>query len=260
MLDHISHTQINMLLKCGIQYEKRYIDGMIAPPSASLVRGKCGHKTLEKNFRQKIETKQDLPVEEIADTFSDEWERNKYEIVWKKKEIGDLSPAKAGGMFKDTGIALVKKFHADLSPTIQPVAVEDQFEVVFNGPYPKLIGFIDREDEGNEIGEVKFVGKSPSSDDAQSDIQLTIYDLGYRTKHGRPPAKMKKQYAVSTKEPKTVVQEVEHRDDATINRLMWRIQSVMEALQKGVLTPAPAGSWWCSENWCGYWENCKFRP
>lgn len=259
-IDHISHTQINMLLKCGIQYEFRYINGVVAPPSASLVRGKCGHTTLEKNFRQKIETKQDLPVEEMKDTFSDEWEKSKYGIVWKKKEIGNLSPSKAGGLFKDTGIALVSKFHENLSPLIRPVAVEAPFEVNFEGDYPKLIGYIDREDEGDEIGEVKFTGKSPSADDAQTDIQLTIYDLGYRVRHGHPPNKLKKQFAVSTKEPKTVSLEVGHRDDATINRLMWRIQSVMEALKKGVLTPAPAGSWWCSENWCGYWDNCKYRP
>ena len=257
---HISHSQINMLLKCGIQYQFRYIDGIIAPPSASLVRGKCGHTTLEKNFRQKIQTKEDLPIEEVKDAFSDEWEKSKYEIVWKKKEIGDLSPAKAGGIFKDSGIALVSKFHENLSPLIQPVAVEDKFEIHFEGGYPKLIGFIDREDEGDEIGEVKFVGKSPSADDAQSDIQLTIYDLGYRTKHGKPPKKLKKQYAVNTKEPKTVVQEVGCRDDATINRLMWRMQAAMIALEKGVFLPAPAGSWWCGENWCGYWDRCKYRP
>jgi hypothetical protein len=258
--DHISHTQIQMLLKCGIQYEFRYVNGKIAPPSASLVRGKCGHKTLEKNFKQKIESKQDLPVDELKDTFSDEWEKSKYEIAWKTKEMGDLSPAKAGGIFKDSGIAMIGKFHEEQSPVIYPVAVEDPFEILFEGGYPKLIGFTDRIDEGEEIGEVKFVSKSPNADDARTDIQLTIEEFGYRMKYGRPPKKLKKQFAISTKEPKTLSQEVEHRDDATINRLMWRIQASMMALQKGVLTPAPHGAWWCSENWCGYWNQCKYRP
>lgn len=260
MIDHISHSQLQMLFKCGIQYQFRYVDGLIIPPSASLVRGKCGHKTLEKNFIQKIETKEDMPIEAVQDIFSDEWEQNQYGIAWTEKDLNGESPKKAAGRFKDTGIELVKTFHKQESPLIYPVYVEDKFEIAFQQDVPKLVGIIDRIDEGDEIGEVKFVSKSPNKDDILQDIQLTIYDLGYRQKYGRTPKRLKKRWAVSLKEPKIVQQDAEPRDDNTITRLLWRIQSSLNALKQGVFLPAPQGAWWCSENWCGFWNRCKHRP
>jgi hypothetical protein len=260
MLDHISHTQIQMLLKCGIQYQLRYLEKTIIPPNASLVRGRCGHKTLEKNFSQKIETKHDLPAEQVKDIFSDEWEKSKFEIAWSVQDLNGDSPSKATAKFKDSGIRLIGTFHVEQSPLIQPVLVEDKFEVPFEGDYPSLVGVIDRIDEGEEIGEVKFVGKSPQRDDAKTDIQLTIYDAAFRVKYGHPPKKLKKQFAIATKEPKTIVLEEPGRDEATINRLLNRLLVSMQCLKSGIFVPAPQGAWWCSPNWCGYWDQCNYHP
>ncbi len=260
MLNHISHTQIQMLLKCGIQWEFRYDKGIVIPPNASLVRGRCGHKTLEKNFKQKINTKVDLPLDEVKDIFSDEWERSKFEIAWSEKDLEGESPAKATAKYKDSGIQLIDKFHVEQSPAIQPVTVEDKFEIKFEGNYPSLIGYIDRVDEHEEIGEVKFVGKSPQTDDAKTDIQLTIYDAAYRVTHGHPPKKLKKQFAIATKAPKTVSLEEPSRDEETITRLLNRLLVSMQCLKSGIFVPAPQGAWWCSANWCGYWSQCKYKP
>lgn len=260
MLDHISHSQIQMFLKCGEQYRQRYIDGKIVPPSAALVRGKCGHHANEINFSQKIETRTDLPIDDVKDAFSDAWEREKYAIAWTEKDLNGDSPSVASGKVKDQGIALVEIFQKEQAPLIQPVAVEQTFDVHFDGPFPKLTGIMDRIDEDEAIAEVKFVSKAPPADDIITDIQLTIYELGYRAQHGRPPKKLRKQWAVSTKVPKTVCQEVDHRDDDTITRLMWRLQVALEALEKGVFIPAPHGAWWCSSIWCGYWTSCKYHP
>jgi hypothetical protein len=249
-----------MLLRCGEQYRRRYIQGEVIPPSASLIRGSCGHKALEKNFRQKVLTRNDLPFEELQDTFSDHWDKEKYGIVLREDELDGDSPVKALGRFKDSGVALLNCFHREASPLIQPVHVEDKFEIRFDGSFPPVIGVIDRIDEGDEIGEVKFVGKSPPKDDVNHDIQLTVYDLGHRQKYGRPPKKLRKQWAVDLKTPKTVSQEAEPRSQETIERLMWRFQSVINALEKGVFLPADAGSWACSEKWCGFWSTCKYRP
>lgn len=263
VIDHISYSQIQMLLRCGVQYEFRYINGMKIPPPGRVVRGTVGHKALAHNFSQKILSKQDVPVQEIKDVFSDIWEQEKYNISFTDEELQGDSPTKAAGKLKDSGIAMIEAFHEKESPLVQPAAVEDYFEVEFEGDYPKLIGYIDRidEDECGEpsiISEVKFLSKTPPKDDVKKDLQLTVYDMGFRSKYGRPPKKLKKQFAVDLVKPKADHLEEISREQDTLRRLMFRIQAVFDALQKGIFLPADHGSWACS--YCGYAQLCNYRP
>jgi len=248
-----------MLLKCGIQYEFRYIHKLRLPPSASLVRGKVSHEVCEDNFRQKIETKEDLPVEEVKDLFSTHWEEEKYAIAFTEKELDGSTPKKVMGQFKDTGIGMIEVFHKEQSPLILPEHVEKKFIIEFEGGYPHLMGIWDVLDEKN-INELKFVSKSPPADDLLYDIQVTCEDYGYRNTFKKLPEKLIKRYTVATKIPKTVVQEMGPRDDETIKRFLFRLENAMGIIERGQFQPAPIGSWWCSPDWCGYWQKCKYRP
>lgn len=259
-LDHISFTQLNMILLCGESYRRRYVQGEKIQPSGSMVRGRCGHKVEEINYKGKIKTGIDLPVEAIRDLFSDEWGKQKYEIVWNEDELDGESPTKTEAKFKDTGILVIETYHKELAPLAIPVAIEERFTVEFQGGYPSLTGIIDRIDEGDHIVDLKFVGKSPTADDAAKDVQLTAYQFGFLHAYKKKPALLKKEYAVSTKVPKTVTQEVEARDDETIERFLRRLETAMVAIEKGVFLPAQHGSWKCSQKWCGYWDTCKLKP
>ena len=258
-MDHISYSQLNMFLRCGEQYRRRYVEGKIIPPSAALVRGKSCHKAEQINFRQKIETKIDLAVDDVKDAFATDWDENAYSIAWTEKELDGDSPKKAAGRFKDQGIALVEIFHIEQAPLARPVSIEDEFSVNFDGGYPPLIGYMDRIDEGRIIAEEKFVSKSPVANEILKDVQLTCYDMAYRSKHGHKPNELWKQWAVATKTPKTILQKALPRDDDTIHRFLWRLEAFLSALEKGIFLPAPNGHWCCSEAWCGYWHDCKYR-
>jgi len=258
-LNHLSFSQLNMLLRCGVQYERRYVNGEKIAPSGSMVRGRCGHKSEEVNFRQKIKSNEDLPLETVKDIFSDEWEKSKYQIAWAKDEIDGGSPSKVEGEYKDVGISLVDVYHRELAPAAIPIAVEDKFTVHFDGGYPDLVGIIDRIDEGDQIVDLKFVGKSPSEGDAAKDLQLICYDLGYRQTRKKKPSLLRKEYAISTKKPKTMIQEVPAFQDEQIQALLRRLERAIIAIGKGVFLPAAIGSWGCSEKWCGFWNSCAFR-
>ena len=268
MLDqeHLSFSRVGMYLKCGEQFNRRYVKGEIAPPSGSLARGSCGHKALEVNFRQKVSTREDLPGEAIKDAYADSWEAKKYEIAWSDTELKESSPGKLVGRYKDTGIGLVSLFHKELSPSILPVSVEEKITVEFNEDIPPLLTILDRIDEADVvgqaggIGEVKFTAKSPPANDAATDLQLTVYDFAYRVKYGRPPQVMRKQWAVDLKTQKIVEQVVEARADEQITRMLHRLWAAYQGMNKGIFQPAAAGSWWCAPNWCGYWRTCKFHP
>jgi len=246
-----------------------------------MVLGGNGHKTLEKNFSQKIKSGKDLPLTELTDHFSDLWKSEKYNIVFSEDELAGSSPAKTLGKFKDRGIASIETFYNPTTlpvksqkpkpakinaikrdlwhgiGTINPIASEERFDIVFEGHNPQLMGFIDRIDSGNEIAEVKFTAKTPPAGDANRDMQLSIYDLAHRVKYGRPPSLLKKQWIVAGK--KVVEQTAPPRDDETMERLMSKIELAMRAIKTGVFVPATPGSWQCSRKWCGYWSQCLYK-
>ncbi len=248
-----------MLLRCGEQYKRRYLDKDIIPPNAAMTRGKCGHEALGLNYTQKVESGIDLPVEEVESAFSEAWDSYSYQIDWRTDELQGKPKKVVSGLFKDSGVGLVKVFHVELSPKIHPVHVEKEFRVNFEGGYPDLLGYMDRIDQGDEIGEKKFVSKSPMYNDVTTDEQLTTYDLGFRSMFGRKPAKLKKQWAVALKKPKTVEQECGPRSDAHIQRFLRRLERASISIDKEIFLPAAPGHWCCSPKWCGYWETCKVR-
>jgi len=259
-MDHISFTQLNMLLRCGEQYNRRYVNKEVLAPSGSMVRGRACHKTEEKNFKMKIDSHIDIPLEEAKDIFSDQWEQGKYQIVWTQEELGDDSPKKAEAKYKDTGIGLISVYHTELAPGVRPLKVEEKFVVKFEGGYPNLEGIIDRIDIDFVVTDMKFQAKSPTADDIAKDIQMTAYDLGFRQTFGKKPTKLKKEYSIATKVPKTMIQEADPREDETLNRFLYRLEKAMEVIQKGVFQPAPIGAWWCNPKYCGYFQSCRYRP
>ena len=259
-MDHISYTQLNMLTRCGEQYRRRYIEGEVIPPSAALVRGRSCHKANEKNFKQKVETDTDLPKDEVLSAFSDEWESGRYGIAWTEEELGTDSPSTAEGRWKDSGVRLLSVYHEEQSPLVHPVTVEDPFRVEFHGSFPALTGIVDRITREGIIEDDKFVSKSPSAGDIETDLQMTVYDLGHRVKYGNPPKGLCKRFAVDTKVAKTVYQVTVPRENEVIDRLLFRTERALDAVAKGVFLPPPSGSWWCSKRFCGYWTTCKVKP
>jgi hypothetical protein len=259
-MNHISFTQMSMLLKCGIQYEFRYVKHLIIPPSASLVRGWVGHKAAEENFKQKIFSRVDMATEEIVDIYDSQWEIQKHSIAFTDEELSGSTPRKVIGKFKDSGIEIIKVFHKEHSPAVNPAFVEKKFKAEFEGGYPALVGAIDVVGADDDINEFKFVGKSPTEGEIFTDIQVTAYDYCFRNEYKRPPSKLVKRYAIANKIPITKIQEAPARDDETLKRFLFRLERCMLILEKGIFQPAAIGSWACSEKWCGYYLMCKFRP
>lgn len=61
-----------------------------------------------------------------------------------------------------------------------------------------------------------------------------------------------------TAQKKPILQRVEGKvTNADREWLFDAINQVHKAIQSGVAMPAPEGSWYCSQKWCGYWDQCK---
>lgn len=241
---HISPTQLNMYLRCPAQYYFRYIEGMILPPKSALTKGKAVHKGQEVNYKQKIETQEDMKLSDIQEVVAAEFESLAPETEWEKEE----DPGKV----KDETISLASLYHTEVAPKVQPMLVEE--EVLIDIPGGQLKGYIDLVDMQEYIRDTKTTARTPSQDVIEKSLQLSAYSLAYRKEMDRPEKGVKLDYLVNTKTPKIVTLEGS-RTEQDLQRFINIATKVMDAINKQVFYPNQ-DNFMCSEKDCGYWKIC----
>jgi galactokinase len=87
--------------------------------------GNSIHKANEVNFSQKVETKVDLPTEEVKQIFSETFDEEISDV-----DKNDFALADPGKM-KDGGLKLIEHYQKFYAPRIMPVAVEQRIKVKF---------------------------------------------------------------------------------------------------------------------------------
>jgi putative RecB family exonuclease len=245
-----------MYLRCGEQYRQRYIDGKILPPGISLIKGKTAHSGVEFNFRQKIESKIDLPKNDIIDFTVSEYDKATDEIFLSDEEK-TIGKNKIVGQGKDDIVSVMGLYSDSVAPNIQPVAVEFKHTVEIPDCRP-LVTIIDCLDDKNIVRDVKFTGKSKTQSEADNSIQLTIYALSHNDRLGIMPDSLVLDTLVTSKTPK--YQEIKTtRTEQDFISAIRVIQAVQNGIAAGVFLPAAEGSWMCSPKFCGYYQECKFK-
>ncbi len=278
---HYSISQLLTYLKCPLHYYFRYIEGLKIPPRSAMILGTSVHAALEHNFKQKIESKKDLKVNDLLDVYSTSFDLAKPETLWEKDE----NPSE----IKDSGIDLVRAYHTGkdkkgepmifrefnpstrkyekriikpLSPTIQPIMVEEPFEVKFENDVDYIfVGRMDLVDDKYRIRDTKTSAKSPTQDQVDTDLQMTAYSLGFRVKTGRVEKSLVMDYLVKNHFPKLMSVETKRTDD-DIQRLLKILAQISGAIDKGVFY-CSCNPIFCNANNCGYWDlgnhrGCKY--
>lgn len=255
---HLSISQLNMLSRCGEQYRQRYILGRKIPPGIALIVGGVVDKSVTRNLSEKLEGRELLPAEAVEDftaqTFTQEWDRSDVALSDKEMALG-LKVAKGQGLDKSVRLA---KLHAkEMAPAIQPTHLQRKVEVELVGYPYDLLGYIDIQEGFRSLRDTKTSGKTPASDIADKDDQLTIYAMMVQVLDGAIPGQLCLDYLVDLKTPvaKTFMTMREGEDFKPILR---RVESAGVAIEKQVFIPARETDWWCNKKWCGYWETCEF--
>lgn len=243
--DHVSPSQLAMYQRCPASYYYRYILGIITPPSAALTRGRAVHRGQEFNFRQKIESRKDLPLKEVQEFTAAAFEEEAPETDFQKEKPGQV---------KDSTIELATLYHNEMAPTIQPKAVEQRVEVAFDNTDYTLLGYIDLIDENNRIRDTKTAKQTPSKTATRDNLQLAAYSIMHRTITGENETGVSLDYLVSLKTPKIVTLE------ATITaadraRFLNTMASITRAIKLEVFFPNH-NSFLCTPEHCGYWDQC----
>jgi hypothetical protein len=170
-VQHFSASSVRMLKICPEQYRQRYILGRKERPGEALTLGSAVHDALGHSHRQKIQTYADLPVSEVVEYFHD--------LAWPK------AIAKDGGVdeirwdnkpeeVRRDGERVTGAYHHVVSPRIQPLAVEERFEFVVPGVPVPFVGYIDVEEELDNI-DVKTSKQVSRKPDANWRTQGEMY-------------------------------------------------------------------------------------
>lgn len=256
---YYSWTQINTMLRCGLQYYYRYLRGIKIPPSAALTVGFCYDDALNFNYTTKIKTKQDEPLSVLTDVFHHSFEKRKEETEFEEEKPDDA---------ENRGVSLIKTARTTplpeqkvtLTESIMPVDVQRDIYVGFEDDPYLLLVILDLISQHNGEGafgvrDNKTTKKSYNQGSVDEDLQLTAQSLAFRTEFGVEEAYLGFDVAVSTQTPKIQVigttRTVEQH-----TRLLRILANMVDAIRKRVFLPPPNGHWACTPKYCGYWDIC----
>lgn len=242
ILDHVSQSQVDMWQRCPKQWEYRYVHGLKVPPSGALVEGRCYHETLEHNFRQKMGSQEDLPIEECLDMFSTAWDATLLEeelIIWERLDSGAT---------KDEGIGLVREYMSTVSPIVQPKKVEETYVSEVAGV--KFVRVIDLVDVLDIVVDHKTSGKSYTQDDVDKSLEASASAFALER-----PIIFYNHVAIKTRIPKIQLIKT-YRTQTDIDWWVDMVARIALQMKSGIAPPRPTG-WWCSLRFCGYYEQCR---
>lgn len=250
----LSASSVSTFLRCGYQWYLSYVAGLKSPPSLRQSIGLAGHKAVEVNMRQKVDSREDLPESDVLDAFSTEFDQLAPDIELDESKDEDL------GAGKDSGIKAVSRYHTAAAPRIQPIAVEQPIQFgLETGDGQRVVysGQVDIIDDDERVRDTKFVGQMPAK--GKYDLNMTGYAIGYRQATGRTETNTVLDVIVRNKVPKYMVVEAGGPvTDDQIRSLAFVVEGVADGIRKGNF-PANGieGRGVC--DWCGYRAVCPAK-
>jgi RecB family exonuclease len=231
-----------------MQYFFRYIEKVPSQKNLALAFGSAVHLTLQKNYSQKMQTKRDLPIDEIKDSFSDNYDTETADV--SRKEIIDANTSE--GSVKDNGIHLIKLYHQQISPRIQPTAVEQKLEASFKNFPTKLNGIVDLADVNGVVIDHKTTTRRQQMPEKYK-IQVGIYKV-LKQARGDQISDCRIDWLIRKANPEIVHVEV----IPDVNFALRMFQMVCAGIEKEVFIPN-RDSMLCTRRFCAYWPQCQAK-
>lgn len=256
---HLSPSSLRLFGTCPEQYRRVYVKGERQRPGAALVWGSADHYAHEVNFTQKITSGVDISSDDVKLAFAEGFDQEvdekggESEVAWGGDKPGEL---------KDRGVALVEAYHHQVSPSVQPVAVERSFSITVPGVPVPVVGRIDIQ-TGDRVIEGKTSAAKKSKPEPQWRLQAEMYQL----ESGLP---VEWHVKTKTKTPGVYTAAEEQglwlapsklRQDATIIRVQRLTATLLSLLatygpDEAWPTGAPDYGWAC--DYCGFRPTCFF--
>lgn len=255
---HLSASQLDMACRCGEQYRRRYMEREIIAPGIAMLKGSAVHKGAETNFRQKIESHEDLPVNDIVDAAVASLDAAAHGEVSLTDDELSIGFKNVIGAATDS-VRDMAKIHAEQqAPDYQPVMVEQAVRIELPDSPRDYLGVLDLVDDQDRVIDLKTAKRKKSQNDADSSVQLTGYGATFKALNGRDPKELILDTIIQGKKETTRQTVSTTRSEADYAALAERINAVNASIAAGIFLPATPGAWNCSPRWCGYFTTCKF--
>jgi len=251
---HLSASSLTMYHRCRNQFRLRYLLGLKSPPVGYMLWGGAHHGTFEENFTRKISTQTDMPVGELKDLFVTKVD----ELTEEAGGDGEVEwESSSRAKVKDEGVKLVQAYREQAAPSVQPVSVEERFDVFVDEVPVPIIGYIDVVERARMIDE-KTSSRKVAQPNGQQDAQFGVYQLA-------KPLPLHMHLCTKTKvpgvytpaeEPGLEVPFSAERNARTVRWIQNTVKAILADFHRfGPFEPWP-GSHTLSQSPCGW---CSFK-
>jgi hypothetical protein len=279
-LTSLSVSSIALLQKCPLRWRRRYIDGDYEPTSPAAILGHSVGRAEGTSYQEQISNGSRMRVSDVLDAYADEWE---LKVEEETDRAGVDWEDERPGRVKDSGARVLSLYHRTVAPRVRPLSVERRIEVALPGVEWTFRGYLDLEAEiGRVIGVDDFKARGASkgpitAEEAAAEMQPTGYlfakraeatleERPHQPRFLKPPSYFRFHNFVRARigdpRPANVVLTTTTRTEEQLDSflaLLYRVAAEIDwRVTNDVWTPAPAGSWWCAEKWCGFWATCPF--
>ena len=247
---HISQSQVNKYLKCGLQYKYHYIDGNKKPINSAMLRGSAIDNSANVHFQNKISGGQGVSLGSFIDYAVDYHDRQEDAKGEKQEVVFDIPKAKSRDMVSELSEVYHKVF-GGYNPANVQLKIEQEYDEELD-----FIGYVDMwlpDLQGGLVLDNKVWAKDKRTDpDLTKDTQLVKYaELLGAKKVGLSVVTYDKDKPIG----KLILADITQKHIDSVNR---RIDKMVEGIRKEVYNPPDQSVWWCSEKWCQHWDECDF--
>lgn len=256
---HISATKIEQCVDyCGYAYYLRYILKKPSLPTTAFLKGSSVHYGAEQNFKQKIQSFQDLSKSKVQEISIAAFEtRVKSEGVSLSEAENSAGITTTLSAAKDRTAALSALYSENVAPAHQPVIVEEFQRIQLNENLD-LVVKLDLINTQDKIVDLKTSKRSWTQQQADKSFQFDIYGLAYRALYKKDPAGVITENLVDTGKNTKHCHFETSRTDIHFKRAIKKINDYLYMTENEIFPPAPKGSWWCSDSACCFARECKY--
>lgn len=239
---HISQSQVNKYLKCGLQYKYHYIDKVKKPSNGYMLRGSAIDNSANVHFQNKIEGGKGVSSSQFVDYAVNYHDENSEDIEF------DIPKNKSRDAVSELSAVYYEGFG-----TMEPSSVQLKLEQKYDDDLD-FIGYADMwfPDKSLVLDNKVWMRDKRANPDLTKDIQMVKYAeiLG-----AKQVGLAVVTYVNRVPKVKLIIQDITQKHIEVVKR---RIDKAVEGIRKEVYTPPDHSVWWCSEKWCQHWDECDF--
>ncbi len=234
----LSPSQVRCFFDCQARWWFKYGLHLPERKNSSLALGLAVHQALEVNFREKIETREDLETAGVVCVFREAWMEQVPQTVFTADESqGDL---------RRTGERLVSKYMDEVAQTVEPAAVELDVQGEISGVAVR--GRVDVLDVEGRLIDFKTASRRPSSVSPDYAFQLATYQQITPGASGE----VRIDSLVKTQTVQ-IVQQAYTVGDADVRATQVLYPMAQKAMGSGMYCPNRQ-SMLCSQKHCSFWK------